>query len=182
MATQSVIVPITMSFYFRIGFLTLVVLLVQLTIMDVYNFNMVHDNLLALLVIAVAFKVGPTKGATFGFITGLLYGLFTTTIFGSSALEFVLLGFVSGRVINISVIDQLLVKSVVAGILTSVAAVFVAIFLKLLNQATEIDAETVNLILVNFVANTLLFLPMEKLTGSFISKQSNKNQGVNSSV
>ncbi len=155
-----------------------IVLIVQLSVMDVYNYNLVHDNLVALLVVAVAFKVGPVRGATFGFVVGLIYGLFSTTIYGTSSLEFVLLGFVAGRSSNLNIFDNLLVKSVFAGILTSIAAVFVVIFLKLLDQATDIDSATVNLVLVNFVANTLLYLPMEKLTGGFVASSNDAMQSV----
>ncbi len=167
-----------MPYSIKITALTAIVLIVQLSVMDVYNYNLVHDNLVALLVVAVAFKVGPVRGATFGFVAGLIYGLFSTTIYGTSSLEFVLLGFVAGRSSNLNIFDNFLVKSVFAGILTSIAAVFVVIFLKLLDQATDIDSATVNLLLVNFVANTLLYLPMEKLTGGFVANSNDATQSV----
>ncbi len=157
-------------YYLKLVLLVIIVLLIQISILDVYTFDRVHIDLMTLLVIVVALKKGAEKGAVFGFLVGLFYGLFNTLIFGISAFEFVLVGFVAGQMSTSTMMEPAFIKSVVSGLLTAMSVVFIVIFLKLLNQSADPDGVVLNIALINFVATTLLFLPLEKMAVAITGK------------
>lgn len=84
---------------FRLGLLILAVVVLQTTVFSagLRVFGVMPD-LGLVLTVAVAFSVGPERGAVLGFVTGLAVDLFLSTPLGVSALSFALVGYGAGIV------------------------------------------------------------------------------------
>ena len=83
----------------RLGLLIVAVVVLQTTVLSagLRVFGVMPD-LGLVLTVAVAFSVGPERGAVFGFVTGLAVDLFLSTPLGVSALSFALVGYGAGIV------------------------------------------------------------------------------------
>ena len=83
----------------RLGLLIVAVVVLQTTVFSagLRVFGVMPD-LGLVLTVAVAFSVGPERGAVFGFVTGLAVDLFLSTPLGVSALSFALVGYGAGIV------------------------------------------------------------------------------------
>lgn len=83
-------------------------LLVQLTVAPEISFGSVKPDVLLVVVICWALFEGQSSGALFGFLGGLMEGVFTTSILGVGAFAKTLLGYFSGelrqRVVSKSVL------------------------------------------------------------------------------
>jgi rod shape-determining protein MreD len=78
----------------RLALLILAVVVLQTTLFSagLRMFGVVPD-LGLVLTVAVAFYLGPERGAVFGFLTGLAVDMFLSTPLGLSALSFALVGY-----------------------------------------------------------------------------------------
>ncbi|HKH26156.1 MAG TPA: rod shape-determining protein MreD [Acidimicrobiia bacterium] len=91
----------------RLALLILAVVVLQTTLFSagLRVFGVMPD-LGIVLTVAVAFYLGPERGAVFGFLTGLAVDLFLETPLGLSALSFALVGYgvgaVQGRLVRSS--------------------------------------------------------------------------------
>jgi len=83
----------------RLGLLILAVVVLQTTVFaaGLRVFGVMPD-LGLVLTVAMAFSMGPERGAVFGFVTGLVVDLFLSTPLGVSALSFALVGYGAGIV------------------------------------------------------------------------------------
>ncbi|HMG28283.1 MAG TPA: rod shape-determining protein MreD [Acidimicrobiia bacterium] len=83
----------------RLGLLIVAVVVLQTTVFStgLKVFGVMPD-LGLVLTVAVAFSLGPERGAVFGFVTGLAVDLFLSTPLGLSALSFALVGYGAGAV------------------------------------------------------------------------------------
>ena len=83
----------------RLALLIVAVVVLQTTVFStgLRVFGVMPD-LGLLLTVAVAFSLGPERGAVFGFVTGLAVDLFLSTPLGLSALSFALVGYATGIV------------------------------------------------------------------------------------
>ncbi|HMF03209.1 MAG TPA: rod shape-determining protein MreD [Acidimicrobiia bacterium] len=83
----------------RLALLIVAVVVLQTTVFStgLRVFGVMPD-LGLVLTVAVAFSLGPERGAVFGFVTGLAVDLFLTTPLGLSALTFALVGYGAGAV------------------------------------------------------------------------------------
>lgn len=83
----------------RLALLILTVVVLQTTLFSsgLRVFGVMPD-LGLVLTVAVAFSLGPERGAAFGFLTGFAVDLFLSTPLGLSALSFALVGFGAGVV------------------------------------------------------------------------------------
>jgi rod shape-determining protein MreD len=83
----------------RLALLILAVVVLQTTVFSagLRVFGVMPD-LGLVLTVAVAFYIGPERGAAFGFVTGLAVDLFLKTPLGLSALSFALVGYGVGVV------------------------------------------------------------------------------------
>jgi rod shape-determining protein MreD len=77
----------------RVVLVVAVVLTVQQVLMDGLRIHGAHPDLMLLLPIAFGLAGGSERGATMGFVAGLLADLFVGTPFGLSALVYTLVGF-----------------------------------------------------------------------------------------
>ncbi len=83
----------------RLGLLILAVVVLQTTVFSAgLRVLGVMPDLGLVLTVAVAFSLGPERGAVFGFVTGLVVDLFLSTPLGVSALSFALVGYGAGIV------------------------------------------------------------------------------------
>lgn len=81
---------------FRVGLVVVLFLTVQQTLMLDIRIGGVHPDIMILLPILAGIVGGPARGASMGFVTGLVSDLFLPTPFGLSALVGCLLGFAVG--------------------------------------------------------------------------------------
>lgn len=80
----------------RVGLVVVLFLTVQQTLMLDLRIGGVHPDIMILLPIVAGIVGGPARGASMGFVTGLVSDLFLPTPFGLSALVGCLLGFAVG--------------------------------------------------------------------------------------
>ncbi len=80
----------------RVGLVLLLFLTVQQTLVLDIRISGVHPDIMLLLPILAGIVGGPARGASMGFVTGLVSDLFLPTPFGLSALVGCLLGFAVG--------------------------------------------------------------------------------------
>jgi rod shape-determining protein MreD len=83
----------------RLGLLIVAAVVLQITVFSagLRVFGVMPD-LGLVLTVAVAFSLGPERGAVFGFVAGLAVDLFLSTPLGVSALSFALVGYGTGIV------------------------------------------------------------------------------------
>lgn len=108
------------------------------------------------LTVAVAYYLGPERGAVFGFVAGLVIDLFLNTPFGLSALSFALVGY------GIGVVQSGLVRAPrwvapIMGVLGGLAggALFVGIG-ALAGQEALLALRSVKVVLIASVCDALL--------------------------
>jgi rod shape-determining protein MreD len=91
--------PVTWLPRLRLALLILAVVVLQTTVFSagLRVFGVMPD-LGLVLTVAVAFYIGPERGAVFGFVSGLAVDLFLSTPLGLSALSFALVGYGAGIV------------------------------------------------------------------------------------
>ena len=88
----------------RLARLRLALLIVAVVVLQTSVFSAglrvfgVMPDLGLVLTVAVAFSLGPERGAVFGFVTGVAVDLFLSTPLGVSALSFALVGYGAGIV------------------------------------------------------------------------------------
>ncbi|HEV2369685.1 MAG TPA: rod shape-determining protein MreD [Acidimicrobiales bacterium] len=80
----------------RVAFLVFVAMAVQLTIASRLSLDGVHPDFMVLCAATAGVVAGPSRGATVGFVAGLLNDLFVPAPLGLSALSFCLVGYVVG--------------------------------------------------------------------------------------
>jgi rod shape-determining protein MreD len=90
--------PVLDSGWFRFILVLAAVFTLQLTLVPSTQIDSVKSDLMVLLVIATASRVGPEAGAVYGFATGLMYDFALSTPFGLSALTYTLVGRLVGDV------------------------------------------------------------------------------------
>lgn len=85
-----------------IGLLTLVATIVQVTLLSRLGLPGATPDLVVVVVVAIALSMGPLDGAIAGFVAGMLVDLAppADTLLGVNALVYVLIGYVTGRVID----------------------------------------------------------------------------------
>ena len=85
-----------------IGFLTLVATIVQVTLLSRLGLPGATPDLVVVVVVAIALAMGPVDGAIAGFAAGMLVDLAppADTLLGVNALVYVVIGYVTGRVID----------------------------------------------------------------------------------
>jgi rod shape-determining protein MreD len=83
----------------RLGLLIIAAVVLQTTVFSAgLRLLGVGPDLGLVLTVAVAFSLGPERGAVFGFVAGLAVDLFLSTPLGVSALSFALVGYGTGIV------------------------------------------------------------------------------------
>ena len=83
----------------RLALLILAVVVLQTTVFSAgLRVSGVMPDLGLVLTVAVAFYLGPDRGAVFGFVAGLAVDLFLSTPLGLSALSFAVVGYAVGVV------------------------------------------------------------------------------------
>lgn len=70
--------------------------LLQVTLCDVISLGNIAPNLLIILPVLFGFFKGKNEGMFVGFISGVMYDLFSSGLFGFSVLIFVYIGYISG--------------------------------------------------------------------------------------
>jgi rod shape-determining protein MreD len=147
----------------RLALITLVLLIVQSTVILSIRIDGVHPDLLWLLPITAALLDGPESGAIVGFWSGLAFDLVLPTPFGLSALVGCLLGYSVG--VATKAVDR------TAGWLTPVAAVIGSVVADMLfavlggvfGQQQMVQINFLALILVVAASSALFVLPVNRM-------------------
>jgi len=82
----------------RLSVVVVLAVVAQQTLVDAVRFDGAHADLLLLVVVAAGYIAGPDRGASIGFVVGLVADLFVPTTFGLSALVGCLVGYGAGQV------------------------------------------------------------------------------------
>ncbi|MCK4177477.1 rod shape-determining protein MreD [Aciditerrimonas ferrireducens] len=88
--------PLPLEALVRLSLVVVVSLVLQLSLLDGVRVAGAHPDLLVLLPVAVGLLAGPDRGASVGFVVGLVTDLVLPTPFGLSALVGTLLGAAAG--------------------------------------------------------------------------------------
>ena len=80
----------------RVAFVVFVAMAAQLTVASRLRLVGVHPDFMVLVAVAAGIVAGPARGATIGFLAGVLTDLFVQAPFGLSALTFCLVGYAVG--------------------------------------------------------------------------------------
>ncbi len=81
----------------RLSLVMVIALTFQLAIAPRVELFGVHGDLMLLIAIAAGMAAGPQRGATIGFVVGLIYDLGLSTPLGLSALTFALMAYAVGH-------------------------------------------------------------------------------------
>ncbi|MDA8072125.1 MAG: rod shape-determining protein MreD [Actinomycetota bacterium] len=89
--------PLAVADLVRISVVLVLAVVVQNTILDAIELHGAHVDLLLLVAVACGYVAGPDRGASVGFVVGLVADLFLPTIFGLSALVGCLVAYAAGH-------------------------------------------------------------------------------------
>jgi len=78
------------------GLLIIVILLIQLTILNLFSLQGIKPDLILILVIVVALINGAGEGSVIGFFSGLLQDIFSVGLLGVNAFIKTIVGFLCG--------------------------------------------------------------------------------------
>lgn len=88
--------PMSLTDVVRTSVVVVVAVVLQRSLVDAVQLRGAHADLLLLVAVAAGYVAGPDRGASVGFVVGLVADLFLPTTFGLSALVGCLLGYVAG--------------------------------------------------------------------------------------
>ena len=147
----------------RLILITLVLLLVQSTVIVSVRIDGVHPDLVWLLPITAALLDGPETGAIVGFWTGLAFDLVLPTPFGLSALVGCILGYAVG--LSTGRVDQRAAWfTPVAAVIGSVAAdMLFAVLGAILGQQQMVQINFFALALVVAVSSAIFVIPINAM-------------------
>lgn len=146
----------------RSALVLLSVLLLQLAVMsDLPAFGAVGD-LMLLMAIAAGSTGGPDRGATIGFVAGLIYDLQLGTPFGLSVLTCVVAGFLAGRAVGWLHEPQWWFHVIASAGISLVAVMLSVVTARVLGLAFALD-DVVSMALVVAVWNGALILPARRV-------------------
>jgi rod shape-determining protein MreD len=147
----------------RVALVTLLVLLVQSTVILSLRIGNTHPDLLWLLPITAALLAGPETGAVVGFWSGLAFDLVLPTPFGLGALVGCLLGYSIGAA-TAAVDKRAVWLKPVAAVVGSVAAdMLFAVLGAIFGQQQMVQIDFLSLFAVVAVSSALLVLPVNRL-------------------
>ena len=89
-----------MSRYFLIAVISVVLIVIQTTVVSLIALEGITPDLLAIWVVYLALRKGQMKGTIIGFAVGLVFDLATGSFIGLSALTKTLCGFTAGYFYN----------------------------------------------------------------------------------
>lgn len=147
----------------RSSVVVFVVLAVQNTLLDALRVGGAHPEAMILLAMAGGYVAGPERGATFGFVTGLVADLFVPTTFGLSALVFCLVGFATGVVTDGLVRSSWWLPPVVAAAATAAGLAGYAILGAVLGEPGMLSANLVPALAVSVPAAVVLANPVVRM-------------------
>jgi rod shape-determining protein MreD len=89
-----------MSRYFLIAVISIVLIVIQTTVISLISLEGITPDLLAIWVVYLALRKGQMPGTIIGFAVGLVFDMATGSFIGLSALTKTLCGFVAGYFYN----------------------------------------------------------------------------------
>ena len=147
----------------RVALVTLLLLLVQSTVVLPLRIGGMHPDLLWLLPITAALLAGPETGAVVGFWSGLAFDLVLPTPFGLSALVGCLLGYSIGAA-TAAVDKRAVWLKPVAAVVGSVAAdMLFSVLGAIFGQQQMVQVDYFALFVIVAVSSALLVLPVNRL-------------------
>lgn len=79
-----------------IALLAIIFYCLQTTLIKTISIASISPNIMILIPICMGYFKGSNEGIYAGFVTGLIYDLFYTSLFGFSMLAFTIIGYISG--------------------------------------------------------------------------------------
>lgn len=89
-----------MSRYFLIIVVSIVLIVIQTTVISLISLEGITPDLLAIWIVYLALREGQTRGTVIGFCVGLAFDLSTGSFIGLSALTKTICGFLAGYFYN----------------------------------------------------------------------------------
>jgi rod shape-determining protein MreD len=147
----------------RVALVTLLLLLIQTTVILSIRVDGMHPDILWLLPITAALLAGPEAGAIVGFWSGIAFDLVLPTPFGLSALVGCLLGFSIG--VATAAVDRRAVwlRPLSAVVGSVVADTLFAVLGAIFGQQQMVQIDFFSLALVVAVSSLILVLPVNRL-------------------
>lgn len=150
----------TVQHWLRLAVVAVVALVVQVAVLDQIVVLAAHPDVMILLAGAAGAVCGPARGATIGFVLGLVADLVVPTPYGLSPLTFVLVGFGAGLVRSLPGDRDGRSMQVATCLLSGAAGTLCyAVLAALLGQPGMLDRQVVFSVLVVTVAAVLLAFP-----------------------
>jgi rod shape-determining protein MreD len=147
----------------RIALVTLLLLLVQSTVILSIRIGGTHPDILWLLPITAALLTGPETGAIVGFWSGLAFDLVLPTPFGLGALVGCLLGYSIGAA-TVAVDKRAMWLKPVAAVIGSVAAdMLFSVLGAIFGQQQMVQIDFFALFVVVALSSAVLVLPVNRL-------------------
>jgi rod shape-determining protein MreD len=147
----------------RVGLVILLFVLVQQTLILDLRIGGIHPDIMILLPIVAGVVGGPSRGASMGFVAGVVADLFLPTPFGLSALVGTLIGFAVGAATL--ALDRssfwLPVVAALAG--SALYEVIYAVLGSVLGQPQMLHADLLRIVAVVSIANGVLAIPALRL-------------------
>ncbi|MGO8863921.1 MAG: rod shape-determining protein MreD [Acidimicrobiales bacterium] len=158
----------------RVALVTLLLLLVQTTVMLWIRFDGVHPDIVWLLPITAALLDGPETGALVGFGSGLAFDLVLPTPLGLGALVGCLLGYSVG--VTTAAVDRRAVwlKPVAALIGCVGADMLFSVLGAIFGQQQMVQVDFLSLFVVVAVSSVVLVLPVSRLMRWALQSEGNR--------
>jgi rod shape-determining protein MreD len=151
---------VTASDVARASLVVFCALVLQHAVLDSVRLDGAHPDVMLLLPVAAGYAAGPVRGATFGFVTGLVADLLLPTTFGLSALVGCLLGYGTGVATAGLVRTSWWLPPVVFAVATAAGLSAYAILGVVLGQPHLITAELPGALTVATPAAAVLAIPV----------------------
>ena len=144
----------------RASLVVFAALVFQFCVLNALPVSGAHADVMLLLPVAAGYLLGPARGATFGFVVGVITDLLLPTTFGMTALVGCVLGYLTGRATSGLVRSSPWLPPLVFATATAAGLTGYAILGSVLDQSAPIGAYLPRALIVAVPVAAVLALPV----------------------